>query len=116
LTSLLDGSGHIIVNTVDFGIAPPGGTGPAGNIPIAGPVNALTLVISTNGTVLIDLPGQEFETAGTNHTIDIWDGQPQINPSPKSPTEAPYIDPADPSFLNQLGGGVANATTVVGST
>src|SRR5512135_3331825 len=111
----LDVGGHVVVNGVDFGIAPPGGSTPAGNIPILGPINALHLVISTNGTVLIDLPGQDFETAGTNHTVGVWDGQPEINPSPKSPTEGPYLDPSDPNYLTQLGGGVVNASTITNS-
>ena len=62
------------------------------------------------------LPGQIEETAGTRHTLGVWDGQPEINPDPKSPTEGTYLDPSDIDFFNQLAGGVANANTVTGST
>ncbi len=55
-------NGDIVVNGVNYGPAPPADS--KGSIPIDGPVQAGTLVISTNGTLLVNLPGQVDETGG----------------------------------------------------
>jgi hypothetical protein len=111
----------IVVNNVTVSPAPPADS--QGSIPINNELQAGTLVLSTNGRLVINLPGQVDAVAGNDHTLDQWIGtvQPLSVSSPPNPaiiTEGPYLqDPVTlATNINQLGGGIASAADETGDS
>ncbi|HET9188739.1 MAG TPA: hypothetical protein VFN80_12320, partial [Acidothermaceae bacterium] len=63
---------------VALGVSPLPPANSQGSIPIEGPILANRLLISTNGTLLINLPGQTEETGGSPESL--WDS-PTMGPT-----------------------------------